>query len=486
MIEYTPYLVALLAGVAYGFIFGLIPIAGATVALITIFSFVGVFNSDPYTLVVFSTAVVVSCSIGDLFASIIMNIPGGGGSAASMVDGFPMAKKGEAARALSAAVFTSSFNGIIWGILVFAFLPLYGNVIFKFGIPEMLAFLCMAFASAAFMTSSYWFRGIIALILGILVGMIGMDPVSGYARGTFGWEYIKAGIQMIPVMAGLMAMPELIETYKTGKIQSIAIIGNVRAQVVQGFRDAKLYVWDGVRGGFIGAFIGLLPGVGGAVVDWLSYGSTVANNPNDKIAFGDGNVRGVVGSEGANMAQKSTSYVPTVLFGVPGAPFEVIVMGLLAIVGFDLGTPALMEDHKFFDLLNYSFMLSVGATFIISLALIKFTPLITKIPFKIYFWMLVIIISWSSAQYTGYWEDYAMLTICTAVGVSFKYLKFSRAAFVIGFILSSRFESLLLQYNTLYSPIDIITRPISAVLMVCALVIITYGIFFNKSRINYV
>ncbi len=480
------YVLMILLGTMYGFIFGLIPIAGATTALITIFSFVGYFHDDPYLLVAFTTAVVVSCSIGDLFASVVMNIPGGGGSAASMVDGFPMAKNGEAARALSASVMTSSFNGLVWGLAVFLFLPWYGQIVYKFAIPEMLAFVILAFTCAAFITSKYWFRGIIALGLGIFVGMIGMSHMTGAARFTLGWDYIKAGVQIMPIMAGMMALPELIETYKLKKIDAIAIVGNVREQIKQGTRDFIIHMKDGLRGGVIGAFIGLLPGIGGSVVDWLAYGSTVASHPNEEIPFGEGNIKGLVGCEGANMAQKATAYVPTVLFGIPAAPFEVIVMSLFMIVGLELGSPALLADMKFFDVLNLSFMASLAITFLISMAFIKYTTLIAKIPFKIYFWGLVALITWSCVQYTGYWEDYAMLGICTTVGISFRYFKLSRAAFIIGFVLSSRLEALGIQYNTLYEPLDIFNRPISATLLGCAVVAAIYGIFFNKARINYV
>jgi putative tricarboxylic transport membrane protein len=481
------HLLILLAGTGFGFLFGLIPIAGATTALITIYTFIDWFRADPYLLVTFTTAVVVSCSIGDLFSSITMNIPGGGGSAASMVDGFPMAKKGEAARALSASVLTSCLNGLIWGSLVFLFLPMYGPLVMKFGIPEMLAFVILAFTCVAFINSEYWFRGIIALGLGIFVGMIGMDPVTGAERYTLGWEYIKAGIQILPIMAGIQAMPELIEAYRIKSFEVMAVSGKIMAQIRQGARDSVTYLRDGLRGGFIGAAIGLLPGVGGAIVDWAAYGATVAaNRGKDSIPFGEGNPRGLVGCEGANMAQKSTAYVPTILFGIPAAPFEVIVMSLFMIVGLELGTPQLLQDMKFFNTLSFSYMGALLLTFFISLVFIRYAVLITKIPFKVYFWLLVAIITWSCAQYTGYWEDYAMLAICTVIGVSFKYLKLSRAAFVIGFVLSPRFNSILTQYSSLYEPIDIVFRPISASLLVAALGLAIYGIFFNKTRISYI
>lgn len=482
----TTYTLVLLAGVLYGFIFGLIPIAGATVALITIYSFIGWFHSDPYLLVVFTTAVVVSCSVGDLFASIVMNIPGGGGSAATMVDGFPLAKRGRAAYALGAAVVISGISGLIWGLMVFLFLPYYGQIVFKIAIPEMLSFIILAFTCVTFLNSHYWFRGIVALCLGVFVGQIGLDHVTGAMRYTFGWDYLGAGVQIIPLMAGVMALPELIETYRMSGFESVRIIGNVRAQIWNGARDAIVHIKEGLRGSAIGAFVGLIPGVGGAICDWLAYGAVVAANPREKVAFGSGNIKGVVGPEGASMAQKATAYVPTVLFGIPAAPFEVIVMSLFMMVGLEMGSPALLSDMTFFNTLTTSYMVALALTFLISIVFVRYAVRIAEVPFKYYFWGLVFLMIWSSMQYTGYWEDFAILVVCTVAGVLMKISKLSRAAFIVGFVLSPRFETLLSQYRTLYEPADILSRPISMTLLAVALFAAVYGIGFNKTKISYV
>ena len=415
------YILCLLAGSAYGFLFGIIPVAGAATGLITIYSFIDVFRADPYTLVVFSTALVVASTIGDSFASVMMNVPGASGSAATMVDGFPMARKGEGARALSAAITTSTINGAIWGMLVFAFLPYYSVVVMKFAIPEMFAFLILAMTCIVFVNSEYWFRGILALALGITMGLVG-QTTSGTARMTMGWYYLQDGIQIMPVMAGFMAIPELVEAMYL-KLEFVQIQKDkIWNQIRQGFLDSWIHKWDGLRGGAIGAAIGILPGVGGNIVDWLSYGQTVALNKNEKIPFGEGNVKGVIGCEGANNAQKATAYVPTVLFGIPAAPFEAIIMSLFIMVGIELGTPQLLSDMKFFDVLFSSYMWSMLLTFVISLFFIRWAVIIMKIPFRYYFWVLFGLILWSCVQYTGYWEDYAMFIICCVAGIACKYL----------------------------------------------------------------
>ncbi len=476
-----------LAGTLYGFLFGLIPVAGATVALLSVFGFISWFSHDPYLLVIFTTAVVASSTIGDSFSSIIMNIPGAGGSAASMVDGFPLSKQGFGAKALSAALHTSVVNGIVWGMLVFLLLPYYAKAIMYFGIPETLLFILFAFTSICFISNRYWFRGILSLLIGIFLGLIGQNPISGAERFTFGWEYLGGGAQMAPILAGVLAFPELYEAYVNRKnTERNNSIQDVTSQIIQGAIDSWKFKWDGLRGGFVGAIIGIVPGIGGAIADWIAYGQTVAFNKKEKIEFGSGNIKGVIGCEGANNAQKATSYVPTVLFGIPGAPFEVVILALFMIVGIELGSPGLLTDFTFFKTLSIGYFWGLLLSFIIGIVFIKYAVKITNLPFSYYFWPIIILLVWSSVQYTGYWEDYIIFVICCVAGIVLKKIKFSRAALLIGFVLSEKLEKTLIQFNSLYSISDLVNSNISLVLLALIIVAIIYGIFFNKQRINYI
>lgn len=484
------YFIVLMLGVFYGFFVGLIPVAGATTGLIAIYSFVTYFQ-DPYMLVVFTTAIVVTSSIGDSFCGVVMNIPGAGGAAATMVDGFPMSRRGEAARALSAAISTSWINGLIWGLAVFLFLPWYTQIVLYFGTVEMFSFLIFAMVCVIFVSSKYWFRGLLALILGVMVGRIGMDPNTAADRWTFGWDYLAAGVQVIPVMAGLLAVPELFSAYRM-KAEKIQLTnGVIVEQLIQGVKDTWRWKWDGLRGGLIGGFVGLVPGIGGAIADWFAYSQTVAvsrKKPDDsEVPVGKGNVRGVIGCEGANNAQKATSYVPTVLFGIPGAPFEVIVMGLLMYVGLELGTPSVLADERFFDVLLSSYLWSLLIILPISYAFIKYAVYITNLPFKFYFWPIFASLVWSSTQYTGMIDDYIMLALCIGAGIVMKYFKFSRVSFLIGFILSARLEASWVQFNSFgYGWEELIFRPLPAVFMALTVVALIWGLFFNKAKIDFV
>jgi putative tricarboxylic transport membrane protein len=471
---------ALVAGTLYGLLIGIIPSAGATTGLVALFGFISYFADQPYLGVIFCMAVVAASTTGDTYTGVLLGIPGANSAAATMVDGFPLAQKGQATYAITAAVTTSTVNGLLWGTLTFALLPWYTNLLMILGIPELWAFTLLALATVGFVSSTWWVRSLIAIAVGIGLGLIGTDPATNADRYTLGWDYLGNGIQLMPFVAGLFAIPELVDGLKRRRktVNSADQLG----QTIAGVQAVWANKWDALRGGFIGAFIGLLPGLGGAMADWMSYGSTVAAHPNEK--FGDGNIKGVIGPEGANNAQKATSMIPTVLFGIPGAPFAAVIMALFMYLGFELGTPDLAHDERFFDSLTFGFMWGTVIVGVFCLVFTRYISAITRVPYKYYFPMLFVFITWACVQYTGGWEDYFILAVCSVLGILCKKYKFSRPAMVIGFILAERVEALTLQMTSLYSIDQLVTRPIFVILLLLTTGVFAWGITI-KRRLNY-
>ena len=471
---------ALVAGTLYGLLIGIIPSAGATTGLVALFGFIGYFVDQPYLGVIFCMAVVAASTTGDTYTGVLLGIPGANSAAATMVDGFPLAQKGQATYAITAAVTTSTVNGLLWGTLTFALLPWYTNLLMILGIPELWAFTMLALATVGFVSSRWWVRSLIAIAVGIGLGFIGTDPATNADRYTLGWDYLGNGIQLMPFVAGLFAVPELVDGLK----RRLATTDSVDqfGQTVAGVQAVWANKFDALRGGFIGAFIGLLPGLGGAMADWMAYGSTVAAHPNDK--FGDGNIKGVIGPEGANNAQKATSMIPTVLFGIPGAPFAAVIMALFMYLGFELGTPDLAYDERFFDSLTFGFMWATVLVGVFCLLFTRYISAITRVPYRYYFPLLLVFITWACVQYTGGWEDYFILAVCSALGILCKTYKFSRPGMVIGFILAERVEALTLQITTLYSIDTLITRPIFVILVLVTTGVFAWGIT-SKRRLDY-
>ena len=471
---------ALVAGTLYGLLIGIIPSAGATTGLVALFGFISYFVDQPYLGVIFCMAVVAASTTGDTYTGVLLGIPGANSAAATMVDGFPLAQKGKATYAITAAVTTSTVNGLLWGTLTFALLPWYTNLLMILGIPELWAFTMLALATVGFVSSTWWVRSLIAIAVGIGLGFIGTDPATNADRYTLGWDYLGDGIQLMPFVAGLFAIPELVDGLKRRRktVNSADQLG----QTIAGVQAVWANKWDALRGGFIGAFIGLLPGLGGAMADWMAYGSTVAAHPNEK--FGDGNIKGVIGPEGANNAQKATSMIPTVLFGIPGAPFAAVIMALFMYLGFELGTPDLAHDERFFDSLTFGFMWATVIVGVFCLVFTRYISAITRVPYKYYFPMLFVFITWACVQYTGGWEDYFILAVCSVLGILCKKYKFSRPAMVIGFILAERVEALTLQMTSLYSIDQLVTRPIFVILLLLTTGVFAWGIT-TKRRLNY-
>jgi len=466
---------ALLLGTLYGLIIGIIPAAGATTGLVILFGFLSYFT-DPYLGVIFCMATVAASTTGDTYTGVLLGIPGANSSAATMVDGHPLAKQGKATYALTAAITTSTVNGLLWGTLTFALLPWYMKLMMVFGVPELWAFTMLALGCVGFVSNRFWVRSIIAIIVGTLLGMIGVDPVTNADRWTFGWDYLADGIQLVAMCAGLFAIPEIINGLKEGEATTQP--HDTSGQTWDGVKATWKYKWDALRGGAIGAAVGFLPGIGGGVADWMGYGATVAANPDEE--FGKGNIRGVIGPEGTNNAQKATSMIPTVLFGIPGASFAAVLLGLFMYFGFELGTIDLAYDTKFFDSLTYGFMWGTVLVAIICIVLNKYICKISYVPYKYYFPLLIGFIIWACTRYTGGWEDYAILGCTSALGLFCRKYKYSRPAMLMAFILATKVETLTIQMTTLYTIETLMTRPIFIILMIMIIGLFTFSIRKNK------
>ena len=476
------YLIWILLGSLYGLLIGVVPIAGVTTALITVFGVAHYFLSDPYLGIVFLTSIVAACAAADSYTSILTGIPGASTTAACVIDGYPMTKNGQAGRALGIAIVDSTLHGVFYGALSFALLPVYGKIILWFGIPEFVGFMLMSLACVGFVASKNPVKSFVAIVLGLFLGMIGQEPSTGEFRYTFGWEYLGAGIQMIPLISGLFGFPELVEGFKTRHAKPPQIV-NYWPQLKQGFNDCKTYWRDMLRGGFIGFVTGLLPGVGGAIGDFLAYGSTVAKHPDQK--FGNGNPLGLLGCEGANSAQKVSSMIPTVLFGIPAAPFAAIMMALCLYFGVELGSPQLLTDAKFTWSLAGGFVVGSLIVGIVSVFFMKYIVKILEIPYWIYAAIIIVIMIWANLEYTGGWQDVAMLAICCALGFLLKYFDISRPAVLVTYVVAERLESYTKQTIQLYQWTDLATRPIFVVTVLVTLYIL-YRSITNKNRgLNY-
>jgi len=245
------------------------------------------------------------------------------------------------------------------------------------------------------------------------------------------------------LLSGLFGIPELLDGFRRGvKSAAPPVTHNYWQQIFQGFSDARRNWPDMVRGGAIGFVTGLLPGVGGAVGDFLAYGATKAahKSKDQEVPFGEGNPVGLLGCEGANNAQKVSSMIPACLFGIPAAPFAAMVMAICMYFGMEIGQPSLLDDTEFTNALLLGYVFGTIGVALLSIVLYKYIIKILEVPYWIYATFILAVIVYANMQYTGGWEDLALLAILSAVGVVLKHYKVSRPAILVAYVVAFKID----------------------------------------------
>jgi TctA family transporter len=355
-----------LAGIAIGFLVGILPGLGGPVTLALMLPFI--FTMTPveaFSFLLGMTA--VTATTGDI-TSILFGVPGEPVTASMIVDGHPMAKNGEAGRALGAAL-TSSFVGAVFGAACLAIsIPVVKPLVLSVGSPQYFMFAMLGMAFLASLAGSSVTKGLVAASLGLLFALVGLDPISGTERYTFDALYLWDGIRLVPATLGLFAIPEIIDMAIARASIAKSDVGKIGG-VLQGVKDTFRHWGLVMRCSALGTYIGIIPGMGGAISQWISYAHAVQSSP-DKERFGKGAVEGVLGPGAANHSTLGGAMVPTVAFGVPGSVSTAILLGAFLIQGLVPGPSMLTPEAKGGNLsLTFSFVWIIVVSNIITTAI---------------------------------------------------------------------------------------------------------------------
>src|SRR5712675_2467578 len=338
----------MLLGIGIGFWVGLLPGIGGATTLALMLPFI--YNMQPVEAFAFLLGMhSVVATTGDV-TSILFGVPGEATTAAIILDGYAMTKKGEAGRALGAALASSLVGAIVGAVALAAAVPVVRPLVLTFGSPElfMLAIVGLAFiASLSAQGARGMVRGFIVGGLGLLLAMVGQDPQAGIARFTLGTLYLWQGLDLVPVLVGLFAIPEIIDLVVRGtSIAGNAPAGKLSQGALEGVKDVFRHFWLTIRCSLIGTFIGITPGLGGAVAQWMAYGHATqsARTPEERKGFGQGDVRGVIGPGAACNSKEGGALIPTIAFGVPGSTSMAILLGGFFLLGLVPG-PDMLTKH---------------------------------------------------------------------------------------------------------------------------------------------
>ncbi|MGH8690340.1 MAG: tripartite tricarboxylate transporter permease, partial [Burkholderiales bacterium] len=379
---------------------------------------------------------------GDTFTSVLMGIPGSAASQATILDGFPMAKRGEAARALSAAFFSSMVGGIFGALVLTAFILVARPVILAFSSAELFMLTLLGLGMVGVLSGSSFVKGLLSCALGLLLGLAGAAPATGEWRLVLGIEYLVDGLPLVVVALGIFAIPEIIDLLRRNT--AIAEVATLGRGWLQGIRDT-IREWGIVmRCSGIGCLIGAMPGLGGAVADWMAYGHTV-QIAKDKSQFGQGDVRGVLAPESANNAVAGGALVPTLLFGIPGSGSTAIFLGGLVLLGIQPGI-TLVEtrlDLVYTIIWTLAIANVVGAGLCVGVS--PFVARLTTLPYAYVAPFMLMIVFFAAYQATSDWGDILSLLAIGVLGLYMRRFGWPRPPLIIGFVLAQGAENYLYQ-----------------------------------------
>ncbi|MRG84850.1 tripartite tricarboxylate transporter permease [Salinibacillus xinjiangensis] len=368
-------LITAFLGTTLGIIIGALPGATATMALTLMLPIS--FNLDTYTAITLLLAVYCGGIFGGSIPAILLKIPGTPASAATIFDGYPMAKKGKVSEALLFIVYSSSIGGFISGVILMIAAPLLALLALNFGPPEMLALSLFGLSIVASLAAGNMLKGLLMGTLGLFVATIGLDPQFGAPRFTFGNMNVYQGIPLIPVLIGVFSIPEAITLMLNSHV----------SKKVQTIKKRFLLKWIEIsnvlptifKSGMIGSILGITPAVGPEVATFIGYNEAKRVSKH-KEKFGTGIPEGIVASESANNAVTGSSLVPTLTLGIPGSAAAAVIMGGLIIQGVRPGPSLFNNDPKLISFIFVVFLLLQIVMFIVGIIVVNVSKYVIKVP----------------------------------------------------------------------------------------------------------
>ncbi len=446
VLHVKPFLFMLI-GCAVGFWVGILPGLGGGTTLALMIPFIYTMTPEeaiPFLLGMYS----VCATTGDI-TSILFGIPGEPVSVALIMDGYALAKKGEAGRALGAALMSSLIGALIGAVSLTVGIPIVRPLVLAFGTPEMFMIIIIGVTCISSLSG----QGKRGLLLGMMAGgfgflcsLVGMDQHAGIQRFIFGQPYLWDGLPLIPVVVGIFAIPEIVDLIaRKAAIAGEIPAGHLGKGVRDGIKDTFRHFWLTIRCSLIGVLVGMFPGIGGGVSQWFAYAQAAhsAKSSEEQAGFGKGDIRGVLGPGAANNAKEGGGLIPTVAFGIPTGPGMAILLGAFLLMGIVPG-PEMLTKHL---TLTFSMVwtIVVSNIIVVSICLIFINRIarLTGIRANLIVPFLLLLCFIGAFTANNQIGDLIVLLIFGGVGYLMMHFRWPRPPFVLGFVLGKLAEAYL-------------------------------------------
>lgn len=467
-------------GSIIGLIAGILPGLGNVQAMAVALPFT--FGMERLTAIYFLSAICAAATYGGAIPAILVNIPGTPANAATTIEGYPMAKRGEGARALAISATASALGGLVGiGVLV-ASIPIIKPIVLLFGPPETFMLVLLGLVTIAYAIEGNIAKGLATAGMGILISLIGYSYVTGVYRFSMGSkQYLWDGIQDVAFLTGVFGLSEAIRCGMQARAgrpaAEIAEVGFLGA--LEGVKDVFRYPVTFIRSALVGVIVGVAPGVGGSVSNVVAYAMTAQMSKDPQI--GKGSIEGLIAAETANNATYGGDAVPTLAFGIPGSVAMAVLMGGLALHGIPVG-PWLMKEHMeivwvvvFGLVAGTIFSCLIG--FLAARWLARLTTMSMGLLVPV---VVVLILAGAFAVRQNFWD----ILVAIASGIFGYFLTrhgFSLLPLIIGFLLGSQAERAFIQslHISEGSPLIFFTQPLSLALFIGAAAVGFYPVLKN-------
>lgn len=473
-------LLAMAVGVTEGIIVGAIP--GLTsVTAITLLLPIS-FSMPAETALLLLGSAYCGSLYGGAITAILVNAPGTPSAAATCLDGYPLATKGRASEALGMAAFASFFGGEFSALCLLLFAPPIARFALKFGMPEYFAVSIFGLTLIVALSSKSLLKGLISGILGLIVASIGMDPITGYARYSFGLTQLVTGIPLVPALIGLLSMSQALVLAEEQSAVGTVVLKKVGRWLpsVKVFRQHFITL---LRSSVIGVVVGAIPGAGGSIASFLAYDDARRSSRNPE-KFGTGVPEGVAATESANNAVSGGSLATMLTLGIPGSNVTAVMLGALMIHGLRPGpqffsaTPQIAYTFMYGLLVANAMMLLIGLFFAPYFAHVSTCPNYILIPFIGAF----SVVGAFSVQNSVF--DVGLMLIFAVIGYAMRRTGFSPVpmvlAMVLGPIAEKGFRTALVLSHGSYA--IFFTRPISATLLLLSVLAVLWPLIRERGR----
>ncbi len=464
------YLILMFAGCLLGTLVGVLPGIGPVGAISILLPVT--FHLTPTGAIIMLAGIYNGAMYGGSTTSILINVPGETASVVTCLDGYAMARKGKAGAALGIAVFGSFIAGTIGLIGLQLLATPLSSLALKFGPPEYFAIILLGFTFIVYLAQRSMIKAVIMALSGILLSLIGLDPITSQQRLTFGNIYLFEGLGVAPLAMGLFGLAEVFVN-----IEQAAPVKVLHVKIRNMFPTQRQWLqarWAIVRGTVIGFFLGILPGGGPVLSTFISYGveKRVSKHPEK---FGRGAIEGVAAPESANNAAASTSFIPLLTLGIPPNVVLAVLFGAFLIHGITPG-PMMMIQHPeiFWGVLGSMYLGNV-VLLILNLPLIPLWVQVLRIPDRILYPLIILFCLVGAYSINNSMFDIGVMLVFGVVGYLLKKFDYEAAPLILGFVLGPMFEvnlrrSLLMSQGSFAIFVE---RPLSlAALIICCVLII--------------